>query len=270
MQHDFKREECKLLSAITTFFGLSSKGKTGEELIALQTAQESLFKDMGRLKMYCCGGAVTSVFSNAAINDIDIYVENESDIPEATEFLKKVTGDNEPWVSDNAITYVRKGSGRRVYRTQLIKAFTGKPAEIFWSFDFTICMGAYNFAERKFEMDNRFLADLAGRRLVYSGGSRYPICAMYRTSKYQDRGFKLPGSTVMHIALAIVKLEIKTYGVLKEQLQGIDTMFLGAYLSTKDSETPVDIGEFLYHAFKLIDEHGMTTADTEEEENADC
>jgi len=208
---------------------------------------------MANLDMIICGGAINSIFTNAKINDLDFYVTNSDKIPAAKEFLKFWFPDEE-FKSSNATTYKRK-VGTRVYTAQLITRFTGMPSDIFDNFDFTITQGAYLFWEERFEFGERFFPDLAKKQLVYGGNSKFPICAMYRTKKYQERGYNVPGSTIMHIALSIVRLEIKTYADLKEQLMGIDTMYLSNLLNEQkyDDALPVDFGEFVKDAFERID-----------------
>jgi hypothetical protein len=77
---------------------------------------------------------------------------------------------------------------------------------------------------------------------------------MYRTKKYQERGYKLPGSTIAHIGLSIMRLEIQNYGDLKEQLRGIDTQFLDKFLSDdrRDEALPVSYGEIIDEIFEAM------------------
>ena len=150
---------------------------------------------------------------------------------------------------------------------QLITRFTGEAEDIFQWFDFTVTHGAYDFEKEGFVFGDRFFMDVSKRRLVYSGASKYPICAMYRTKKYVARGYELPGSTIMHIALSIVQLQIENYQQLKEQLMGIDTVYLQKLLEAKQPDAPVDYGEFIYEAFQTIDRiTGATQAEADEDE----
>jgi hypothetical protein len=49
---------------------------------------------------------------------------------------------------------------------------------------------------------------------------------------------------------------------LKEQLMGIDTMFLQGLLNAKDPDAPVEYGEFLEEAFKRLNySTGQTMAE---------
>lgn len=269
---EFAKEEAQLRATIDRFFG-TTNGFIIEETTVVNLDNSTttskkpigsdIFKEMESLELLLCGGAINSIFSGKEINDLDFYMQNPHKKEECVAFLQKhfpiVAGN-----SINAITFKRK-NGRRVYTAQLITRFAGSPKEIFDWFDFTITHAAYNFADQQFHFGDRFFQDLAKRVLVYSGHSRYPICAMYRTKKYMDRGYNLPGSTIMHIALAIVQLEIKNYKELKEQLMGIDTSYLEKFLSTVDPQNPVDYGVFIHEAFKSLDRTtGNTPAEQED------
>lgn len=74
----------------------------------------------------------------------------------------------------------------------------------------------------------------------------------------------------MHIALAIVQLKISNYRELKEQLMGVDTMFLQGLLAAKSPDAPVEFGEFMDEAFKCINEYSGKTAAEKEEDDEDA
>jgi hypothetical protein len=268
---DTRIEERYVIDAIDQFFGPEDpsaltdngfKNPMYEAYAALARRRRPTFRTtairqrLGELGIMLAGGAVTSAFSGAPVNDLDFYIKDASKIAEAKEFLS-VWFPEIPYQTANAITFQRKAANsRKKWTVQLITRFTGEPSEIFSTFDFTITQGLYDFDINDFVLGSRFIQDLAAKKLVYLGGSRFPICAMYRTKKYQNRGFTLPGATVMHIALSIVQLNIKTYADLKEQLMGVDTMYLSGILnnSTKYSDDlPVDYGVFLVDAFDALD-----------------
>jgi hypothetical protein len=256
----YENEKRYLLRKVEQFFGSgASKEEVEGVTICKGSSTDLLLKRLGELGVILCGGALTSLFSNTPISDLDLYVENSENLGDVKTAIKEYFG--EPvFVSENAETYSRRNKGsNKKYSVQLITRFTGPPSAIFSNFDFTITMGCYSFAEEGFVLHERFLADIAKRRLVYSGGSQFPICAMYRTKKYQARGYTLPGSTIMHIALSIVRLDIKGYKELKQQLLGIDTSMLQnlldspKYRSKIEGNVPIDYGEFIEDAFKKIE-----------------
>lgn len=266
----FVREEYIIRNAVDRFFGTRGgfprmlvRDFNGKETLVPDRDQPNLFEELALKGLMICGGAITSVFTASKINDLDFYMTESVNEFDCKLLIERYFG---PPVlaSNNALTYKRK-EGTRVYTIQLITRFVGTPSEIFDWFDFTITHGAYLFNGHGFVFGDRYFADLARRELIYAGSSAYPICAMYRTKKYQERGFKLSGATIMHIALCIVQLEIENYSQLKEQLMGIDTMFLQGLLASKEPNAPVVYGEFLDEAFKCLNmDTGNTTAEDDE------
>ena len=75
-------------------------------------------------------------------------------------------------------------------------------------------------------MDECFLEHLSTRVLVFNIDAKYPINSMWRVQKYTDRGYKLPAIEMIKLALCINNLNMKNYLDLKEQMIGIDTLFL--------------------------------------------
>lgn len=281
----YMKEKARLYAAIDRFFDTNNGWKMGWKpgywhpetkayvnsykipLTNELEGHKNVFKELARLKVIVCGGTINSIFTELPINDLDFYMSDLSHATEIADFLKSYFPVDEN-VSLNAMTFKRQSANsRKKWTVQLITKFYGTPEEVFNWFDFTITHGAFDFEAGSFVFGSRFLADLSKRRLVYSGSSQYPICAMYRTNKYVKRGYTLPGSTIMHIALAIVQLKIETYGQLKEQLMGIDTMYLQGLLDKYDSSLPVNYGEFIDEAFKCIDDiGGLTDAEKEDSE----
>jgi hypothetical protein len=215
----------------------------------------SISDELSSLGLMLCGGAINSLFTGTKINDLDFYLRDASKKDAAIAFFTKWFDKGPPYITENAYTFKRKSSAsNKVWTVQLITRFTGTPQDILDTFDFTITQGIYDFAEKQFVFGDRFFQDVASRKIVYLGKSHFPICALYRTKKYQARGYELPGSTIMHIALSIVRLDIRSYKQLKEQLHGIDTIYLAGLLRQPKyaDDIPVDYGEFLRDAFEAI------------------
>lgn len=252
---NYGKEQQVLFNTVCRFFNID----TGDRL-------DELLERLRLLGACVAGGSVTSCFSNSPLADLDIYLRelNESSI-ESFESLMADYDFTPAFSTKLAHSYTRQsGRSRRVYHIQLIQAFCGPPQEVFDTFDFTICAGSFDFTTGLFDLHPRFLPDIAKRRLVYMGGSRYPICALYRTIKYTKKGYTIPGSTMMHLALSCARLDIRTFDELKAQLMGIDTLFMGDYLKRLPDDVPLELGEFLADIFESID-GSLTVAETEED-----
>lgn len=172
---------------------------------------------MEHYSAFIAGGALTSVFSSAHINDFDVF------FPDALSFnnaLAATPTDDKTIYSDAAVSVIIGGK-----RIQLIKAITGDPLTVIKSFDFTVCQAAWSLSSG-FVFCTDFFQHLAQRRLVFNISAEYPICSLYRARKFIKRGFHFSGIEAIKIGLTIQNLDLNNYGDLRKQLMGIDTMFL--------------------------------------------
>lgn len=186
---------------------------------------------------FIAGGAVTSVFSSAVINDFDVFFPTSESLNEA---LKQVSRDDHTIETESALS-VRIDEKR----VQFIKAVTGAPDAVIGKFDFTICQGAF-LPDQSFILGECFLQHLSQRRLVFNLAAEFPICSLYRTRKFIGRGFQFSGIEAIKLGLSIQKLKIDTYADLKKQLLGIDTSFLKELTDSLDSKAQLkyDLNEF--------------------------
>ena len=102
---------------------------------------------------YLAGGAITSIFTNKDINDYDIFFVLKEDI---VRFLNKESyGTN--FKSDYAITIAKNGKTiQLIYKHEYPTA-----QDVLNSFDFSVCMGCYDFSTEEFVLGDIFLEDLA-------------------------------------------------------------------------------------------------------------
>ena len=66
---------------------------------------------------------------------------------------------------------------------------------------------------------------MTSRTLIYTG-SLYPIASLFRSKKFLSRGWGISVGEYLKIAFQISKLDLKNLQVLKEQLTGVDMMYL--------------------------------------------
>lgn len=188
---------------------------TLEKLIARAGLREVI-----KSPWYVAGGACTSVFSGVPVNDLDIYFASTEDYQSAVNQIMPTLKDDY-FATGCAFSFKRNG-----IRIQYIKKIVGPAPIILNQFDFTICECAYLPQTKEFIMGWYFLADLCSRRLRYNIEGKYPIASLWRMKKYIERGFKLPAIESIKLGLRINNLNIDSYKDLKEQLEGIDTLFL--------------------------------------------
>jgi hypothetical protein len=164
---------------------------------------------------FIAGGAITSIFTEKEVNDIDIY-------PKTMEALIKLIGSlyrNSTIFSCTDKSIFLNHSG---YNLNIIYMEEYKSAEqIFDLFDFTIVMGAYDFDSEEFIFHPKFFRDLAKKRIVINHKTRFPLVSILRTNKYKDRGYKLSKNEFTKLLLRATELEIKTKEDFQTQLGGL-------------------------------------------------
>jgi hypothetical protein len=231
----------KVYAEVDKFFGVKNS--------------DGRIKKFGELGFILAGGAINAIYSGRKVKDLDIYLRDTGNLDAVKEYMAECFG-APVYETANALTYRRKGRDGKKLDVQIITRFSGTPREILNTFDFTIVQGSFDFQTETFLLDDNFLPDIASRVLRYTSTSHFPICALIRTKKYQERGYVLVNSTILAISFAINRLDLKTYKNVKEQLLGIDTMFLYGFLETLDDDTELtdtERREFIETCCTLID-----------------
>jgi len=207
---------------------------------------------------FIAGGALTSVFLNTRVSDLDIFFHNQKAFYE----FKRSQGRDKPIFAnkkyficetDCAESYNIEGT-----RVQLIKKLYGEPYKVISGFDFTICMAAYLPAINRIIIGDDFLYHLSGKELHYNIGN-YPLASLWRARKYIEKGFKFPATELIKLALKMNEISIKSYRDLKEQLEGIDTLFLRELTDAllKKGDKKFEFEEALVFMEKILTEKVM-------------
>lgn len=231
--------------------------------------RRKLFDKIGNfakvLKNYNCfvaGGAITSVFTNKEINDIDIYFRSKDD-------LRNFMINNELFIvyaTDKSFTFKEKDV---VYQAIFFDTF--KSAEdIFDRFDFTVCMGAYDFKTDEFILHKDFFRHNSQRVLRVNNATDYPIISALRVDKYKKKGYNISKAEFIKILMAVNKLKIENFQEFKSHCGGMygenfDKIFkdieneefdinkalekLDEIETNKYMEKEVDFGELSYEEF---------------------
>lgn len=177
--------------------------------------------------VFLAGGALTSVFSNQKINDLDFYFRSERFFENTKDAIESYLEQNaisfNPFVTKNARTYRIENQTT----IQLIENFYGEPSDIYSKFDFTCCMAAFNFETQLFHFHESFFRHLSQKKLVYNTKSNYPISSFYRLKKFLIRkNFNIEMSQILKMAIRCADFDLNDSSVLKEQLEGVDIVIL--------------------------------------------
>lgn len=177
-------------------------------------------KDMVEtLKEYKCivaGGSITSLFTRHEINDIDIYFKDNDSIIKA---LQGLEDDGEYILSstNKAVLFKEKET---LFQYIHFRAFENTE-DIFNTFDFTVCMGAFDFETEEFILHEDFLKDNSQRMLRFNPNTAFPIMSALRVEKYKNKGYEISKMEFIKILLTINNLQIRTLEELKEQVGGM-------------------------------------------------
>jgi hypothetical protein len=173
------------------------------------------------LKTYNCfvaGGTITSLFCNREVKDFDVYFRSEKDL---VAFMYDVWGTSNWIVSSTGKATAMLLEKKEV---QVIHFdYFNSAEEIFNTFDFTSCMGAFDFKTEEFSLHPDFMRHNSQRVLKFNPETAFPIVSLLRVAKYQDKGYKISKTEYIKIVLTCMEMssEITNYEQLKDQLGGM-------------------------------------------------
>lgn len=202
----------------------------------LRTLGEDAVKLLKTTNAIIAGGAITSIFTGAEINDYDIYFRSPKDIITFVRNTFNEEGDEDDLYPLSEEDFLDLGRYEFICHNQTSRSITfthnnlnlqlihfgyfNDANEIFESYDFHINMAAYDFKLDDFVLHDYFITSIAARRLTFNEGTRYPIMSTLRVSKYLERGYNISKKEMFKIGLAIADLNIDSWDALEDQLSG--------------------------------------------------
>ncbi|GAV11500.1 hypothetical protein [Paenibacillus sp. NAIST15-1] len=207
----------------------------------------SLVQLLTKYECYIAGGTITSLMCNREINDIDIYFRDEKSL---IGFVEEVWGDG--WVisqTDKALLI----KYQKTIDTQLIYfKYFSNPEEIFETFDFTVCMGCFDFKTEEFILHEDFFKHNSQRLLKFNPKTAYPIISLMRTWKYKEKQYKISKAEMIRIILTCMQLNITSLTELKEQLGGMYGNNFDKLLKDEEgNEKELDMNEVIEYISEL-------------------
>lgn len=187
-----------------------------EEQNALKVKLGRWYDKLKKYECFLAGGAITSLFTNSEVNDYDIYFRNKELL---AKFLEYEIRDRN-WVkvvTDKAFSIESDGNKFQF----IFFDYFDSAEDIFETFDFTVCMGAYDFKEEKFILGDNFLIDNAKRRIKFNPKTKFPIVSLMRLDKYKKKGYKTSKAEKLRIIFTIMQLKIETKEQLSSQIGGM-------------------------------------------------
>ncbi|MBM7598177.1 hypothetical protein JOC34_000534 [Virgibacillus halotolerans] len=172
-----------------------------------------------KYKAIVAGGAVTSIFTNSEINDIDVYLRSKEDVAALMEIMY-----DDFYIASHtkkATTFIKTVDEQEL-KIQLIHYNVfGSVDDVFEAFDFTICMGAFDFKNEQFSFHHNFFKHNSQRALRFNKNTHFPLISVIRTKKYEERNYTISKPELFRVIMKCMDLEINSYEELKDQLGGM-------------------------------------------------
>ena len=173
------------------------------------------------------GGAITSVFCNREVNDLDIYLRTEADFEL---FIDLAFAGDFCLIANNltkrSVLFKDKETGQHVQL--IVYKFFDSIDSLFKDYDFTCNMGALEFVEDEagekqptLVLHEKFMKHNSQRYLEFNEGTAYPLISALRVQKYVDKGYLCPKAQFLRILLAVNKKNINSWATLKDEIGGM-------------------------------------------------
>jgi len=221
------------------------------------------------------GGSIASMLLGETVNDYDLYFTNVHDAKTIINYYLKDTDlsvregvvpniygiDEQRLLTDvNGFLFLSPEKGKKYQpkvvtnnsitltnNTQLIFRFVGSTDEIFKNFDFIHACNCYKYAADELLLNSHALESLLSKQLYYQG-SYYPLTSIFRTRKFIKRGWNINAGQMLKIMIQASFIDYNNRVQLKEQLMGVDTLFVKRFLDrislikgTLDKDVMTDI-----------------------------
>lgn len=157
--------------------------------------------------------------------------ENENDTEEEGHSTQEEGKFEVKFLSENAITLSDK--------VQIVLRFCGTPEQIHSSYDFVHATNYWTY-NTGVVTNKPALEAILARELIYRG-SKYPLASIFRTRKFIQRGWSMHIGNYVMMAMQLNQLNLNNISVLKEQLTGVDALYLASLMkaieqSSEDGE----------------------------------
>lgn len=179
---------------------------------------------VGLAGCYVAGGACLSALTKQPISDYDIYPKNKEAFLNAIDSI--MSNGFLCNASDKALTFKLNEldtDGKRIICQVMMnkEAFYPTTEIIFESFDFSVCMIAFDCDTKEYSFGERTLYDIASRTLVFNPKTRYPVNSMVRTAKYKSKGYFISRAEIIRISVAIMqRTPPSSWGELESYIGG--------------------------------------------------
>lgn len=215
---------------------------------------ENVYEMLKEAKCVLAGGAITSLMTGREVNDYDLYFTSRESVDLIVGNIFGVTEDE--WIDNFDLTanHVTERSfltkdRKTTSELQFIHyKMYNSAEEIFKSFDFQVCMGAYDFATEEFIFHESFFKDNSQRVLKVNSGTDFPIVSVLRTEKYHEKGYKISKAQLLVLMLCVVN---KTYSSWEDVISEVGGLYGINPEELFDTSKPFSIPEVIAQLEKI-------------------
>jgi len=173
-------------------------------------------------------------FSNGGRDVIGKY-EAEDDLTEYTDILSRDSdsdADHVDCVRDNTAeekpkfqpVFITSNAISLTGKIQLVLRFYGTPDEIHANYDYVHATSYWSSSSNELVLRPEAMESILARELRYIG-SKYPVCSIFRSKKFIQRGWTINAGQFLKMAWQISELDLTNVDVLRDQLVGVDSVY---------------------------------------------
>lgn len=198
-----------------------------EKNLIKKTIGEDVYGLLKDTKCILAGGAITSIFSGAEVNDYDIYFTDKEGLSRLVTQVFGVSEEDHIQEFDLIVKFATNRSMLCIdkYSKNKLQFIHYKIFEhaqdIFKSFDFEHVMGAFDFATEEFVFHENFFKSLAQRNIVFNPNTDFPVVSLMRTNKYKERGYNISKAQMLRVAFTIASRNYDNWEKVKSECAGM-------------------------------------------------
>lgn len=191
-----------------------------------------LIKFFEECEVILAGSAINSLFTNSEIHDLDLYFKSKEDLFKFVYKIYNYISSTRCHITDKSLTFKFNDIPIQCIHFE----YFDNIQDLFESFDFTICMGAFDFKTKNFIFNKSFFKDNTSKKIVVNNKTAFPIVSGIRLEKYFNKGYTIDYKEMLKLFLAINKLDLKDYDTFKSQIGGMYGNSFNNCLSINDNE----------------------------------
>lgn len=207
---------------------------------------EKLYNKLKEANAIIAGGAIHSLITGVEVKDIDVYFRSQNECLNALDSVN-VKSQSIKFITDRSVTF--KYEGRTV---QFIYFnFYYDAHAVFKEYDFSVCMGAYDFKYEQLITHENFYKDIASKKITINKGTNFPLITLNRVIKYSKKGYDFPLESFLELCKGINNFDYNDPDVVDDQTAG----FYGLTTTKRFQYEPEDIDTLVRRKHYEVFEH---------------